>query len=100
MYCAKQRASEPDVITLLATSQLGSDTLVRPEALASAAIPLGVMSPEPTICSALMLSLTVLAPLDSHVDRRGAERDQDGCRDIPSDFQCLTHLFCSLRVTY
>ena len=33
-----------------------------PEAFASAAIPLGVMSAEPTICSFLMLSLTVERP--------------------------------------
>ena len=62
MYCAKQRASVPDVIALLATLHEGIDTLVSPDALTSAAIPLGVMSAEPTICSSLMLLLTVVRP--------------------------------------
>ena len=62
MYSAKHRASEPDVIALLATLHEGIVTFSSPEALTSAAIPLGVMSAEPTICSSLMLLLTVVRP--------------------------------------
>ena len=91
MYCAKQRASRAGRDRLVRDVHVGMRHVGQPGLLASAAIPVGVMSAEPTICSFLMLLLTVERPLTPMYDRRDAERDQDDCCDIASDFKCLAH---------
>src|SRR5215831_7401848 len=62
MYCAKVRASLPEVTDLPATLPEGIDTFVRPAFAASALIADGVMSGDPTICSCFRVSCTVLYP--------------------------------------
>ena len=63
MYDAKQWALSPLLTARPATEHVGRLMLAgRWAALASAAIPFGVMSGVPTICSCLRLSLTVLRP--------------------------------------
>ena len=60
MYCEKQRASEPVSIGSSATSQEGALHRSRPASSIPGWIAAGLMSGEPTICSRLSSSLTVL----------------------------------------
>ena len=63
MYFAKQRASPPVSIGCSATSHEGAATFWRPASFIAAVMAVGFMSGEPTICSALSSSLTVLRAL-------------------------------------
>jgi len=63
MYWARERAVAPVVTAVLATLQLGKLMFFNPAFCASALIPAGVISGVPTICSCLMLWLTVERPL-------------------------------------
>src|SRR5262245_46524516 len=64
MYPANARARSPVLTALPATDTVGTDTpsSERPASFAAARMPDGVMSSEPTICSAARLSRTVERP--------------------------------------
>ena len=47
----------------------------------------GILGRPKKICSCLMLSRTVVQPVDAHVDRRDAERDQHGACDEAADLE-------------
>ena len=80
-----------------ATDLLGTWKVFSPAFFASAVMAAGVMSGEPTICSSLRLSRTVLASVDAHDDCGDAERDEDCRGDDSTDFENLAHLNAPFR---
>src|SRR4051794_40456037 len=63
MYCAKQRARDPESTGWFATVHVGRSTFVRPALAASPLIAAGVMSGVPVICCREISCDTVLRPL-------------------------------------